>query len=175
MMASDLPRSLGCLFGAQGGPGGSCFSAALWEQARWEDVGLSREIPVPQIGTTCATDSLGASFGLLQGNLAGLPPGPSCLCATLSTAPRFISRPAGLPMWAGGALLGVMFVMFPGSPSRKTSLKHRGFPSAGIQMNPKQSPLQSVQLMSRSLPPPRPGFRRALTMLRYDKGASFAF
>lgn len=42
-------------------------------------------------------------------------------------------------------------------------------------MNPKQSPLQSGQLMSRALPPPRPGFRRALTMLRYYKGISFAF
>lgn len=153
-----------------------CSSAALWEQAGREDTELSCEIPVPWMGTTSVTNRL--SWRQLWSSpreRGWSAPGPGCLCAALSTAPRFISHPPELPMWAGGALLGVMFVMFPGSPSRKTSLKHRGFPSAGIQMNPKQSPLQSVQLMSRSLPPPRPGFRRALTKLRYYKGTSFAF
>lgn len=84
---------------------------------------LRHKIPVPQVRTTCVTNGL--SNRLLQGNLADVPLGPGCLCAALSLAPRFISRPAGLPMWAGGTLLlGVMFVMFPGSPSRKNILEN---------------------------------------------------
>lgn len=89
----------------------------------------------------CNEQSLGASFGLLQGNLARLPPRLGPLCAVLSTASRFISRlAAGRLTRAGGALLGVMFVMFPGSPSRKNILETQRFPFCWHTNEPQTEP-----------------------------------
>lgn len=102
-----------------------------------EDAGLSRELCILRTELPCAQmSSLRAGPGALQGNLAVLPPAAGPPLCRAERSPAF-------HLCGPGELLGVMFVMFPGSPSRKTSLKHRGFPSAGIQMNPKQSALQS--------------------------------
>lgn len=127
-------------------PFGHRWGGRMRGRAR-NSVSLRQRRLVPQI------TSLRASPGALQGNLAVL---PAAAALPLCRAQPRVSSPARLCR-AGGALLGVMFVMFPGSPSRKTSLKHRGFPSAGIQMNPKQSPLQSGPANEPLSPPPRPG------------------
>lgn len=73
-----------------------------------------------------------------------------CGAAPLSQ-PR-VSSPAAL-RGPGERRAGSCLLCFQEAPPEKTSWEHRGFPSAGIQMNPKHSPLQSRRLMSRS--PPR--------------------
>lgn len=76
--------------------------------------------------------------------------GGGCGAAPLSR-PR-VSSPAAL-RGPGERRAGSCLLCFQEAPPEKTSSEHRGFPSASTQMNPKQSPLQSRRLMSRS--PPR--------------------
>lgn len=52
-------------------------------------------------------------------------------------APRFIPR---RPTWAGGAPRGVMFVVFPGSPSRKNILGAQRFPFCRHTNEPQTQP-----------------------------------
>lgn len=137
---------------------GSCFSAAFWEQAGWEDAGLRGEIP--QIGTTCATNRLAwRQLPLLQGNLAGLPPRPSCFCAALSVAPCFISRLAGLPMWAGGSAPRGHVCYVSRKPLQKNILETQRFPFCRHTNEPQTEPTSKRPANEPVSPPSPPWFQ----------------
>lgn len=111
----------------------------------------------------CVSSSVGCAQGNLRwGNTEPFLQQPSCalglglLCSragAMSVLPLSWPRVSSLAGIRGLGKHGVgsCLLCFQEAPPEKTSLKHRGFPSAGIQMNPKQSPLQSCRLMSCSL------------------------
>lgn len=111
----------------------------------------------------CVSSSVGsARRNLRWENTEPLLQQPSCvlglglLCSqvgavsVLPLSSPCVSSPASI-CGLGKRSVGSCFFWRGFLETQQTSLKHRGFPSAGIQMNPKQSPLQSHRLMSCSL------------------------
>lgn len=105
-------------------------------------MGLSCEIPIPWIETTSATNRLA------QHRLQSSPRELGCSAAGAGLplcraehGPAFHLPPAlGCLCGPGGALLGVMFVMFPGSPSRKNILETQRFPFCQHTNEPQTEP-----------------------------------